>query len=134
MDVEPFLIAGALTFVGAQRLMRKVCKNCAISYKPSPQLLKELGIENKVDDNLIFYKARGCAHCNNTGYRGRVAVMEALEVDDDIKELIIKRASEVEIRKAALANRMVPLRENALTKVIKGISTLEELARVTGTV
>jgi len=134
MDVEPFLVAGALTFVGAQRLMRKVCKNCAISYKPSLETLKRLGMEDRADDNLIFYKARGCAHCNDTGYRGRVAVMEALEVDDDLKELIIKRAPEVEIKKVALANGMVPLRENALTKVIKGISTLEELARVVGTV
>ena len=134
MNVEPFLVAGALLFVGAQRLMRKVCKNCAIPYKPSPELLKKLGIEDKVGDDPVFYKPRGCAHCNNTGYKGRVAVMEALEVDDNIKELIIKRASEVEIRKAALAKGMVPLKENAMAKVIRGITTLEELARVVGTV
>ena len=133
MGVEPFLVAGSLLFVGAQRLMRRVCKECAVPYKPSPKLLEELGIQDRVDDDIIFYKARGCAHCNNTGYRGRMAVMEALEVDDEIRELIIQRASETEIRKVALANGMVPLRENALTKVIRGESTLEELARIVGT-
>jgi len=132
MDVESFLVAGSLLFVGAQRLMRKVCKNCAVPYEPSPQLLEELGIKHRADDNLVFYKARGCAHCNNTGYRGRMAVMEALEVDEDIKELIIKRAPEVEIKKVAIVNGMVPLKDNALVKVTRGDSTLEELARTVG--
>ncbi|MBC7189216.1 Flp pilus assembly complex ATPase component TadA, partial [Candidatus Aerophobetes bacterium] len=91
MGIEPFLIAGALIFVGAQRLMRKVCKNCAEAYHPSLEVLRELGIE-KDPEELVFYRAKGCSECNNTGYRGRMAVMEALEVDDDIRQLIIKRA------------------------------------------
>jgi len=132
MDVESFLVAGSLLFVGAQRLMRKVCKNCAVPYEPSPQLLEELGIKDRADDNLVFYRARGCAHCNNTGYRGRMAVMEALEVDEDIKELIIKRAPEAEIKRVAIVNGMVPLKDNALVKVMRGDSTLEELARTVG--
>ena len=133
MGVEPFLVAGALLFVGAQRLMRRVCRECAEPYTPSPGLLEELEIE-KNPGNLIFYRARGCDTCNNTGYRGRMAVMEALEVDEDIKDLIIKRASDVEIRRVALEKGMVPLRKNALAKVIKGESTLEELGRIIGTV
>ena len=133
MAVEPFLISGALTFVGAQRLMRRVCKNCASSYHPSKRLLKELEIEDEVDKDLVFYKAKGCRLCNNTGYRGRMAVMEALEIDDDIKELILRKASEVEIRKTAISNEMIPLRKNALAKVIRGETTLEESARVAGT-
>ena len=133
MGVEPFLISGALTFVGAQRLMRKVCKNCAHSYHPSKRLLKELEIEDQVDKNLVLYKAKGCRICNNTGYRGRMAVMEALEIDDDIKELILRRIPELKIKKTAISNGMIPLRKNALAKVIRGDTTLEELARVAGT-
>ena len=133
MGVEPFLISGTLTFVGAQRLMRKVCKNCAHSYHPSKRLLKQLEIEDQVDNNLVLYKAKGCRICNNTGYRGRMAVMEALEIDDDIKELILRKVPELKIKKTAISNGMIPLRKNALTKVIRGDTTLEELARVAGT-
>lgn len=133
MGVEPFLISGALTFVGAQRLMRKVCKNCAHSYHPSKRLLQQLEIEDQVDNNLVLYKAKGCRICNNTGYRGRMAVMEALEIDDDIKELILRKVPELKIKKTAISNGMIPLRKNALTKVIRGDTTPEELARVAGT-
>jgi len=132
MEVEPFLISGALIFVGAQRLMRRVCKDCALTYEPSPILLKELNIEGKTPNDIIFYKAKGCSFCNNTGYRGRIAVMEALEIDDEIRELILRKASDIEIKKAAISNGMVPLRENALAKILRGETTLEELARVTG--
>jgi len=134
MGVEPFLISGALIFVGAQRLMRKVCKNCALPYKPSALLLKELNIEERKAEDIIFYKAKGCSLCNNTGYKGRIAAMEALEINDEIRELILKKASDVEIKKAAISTGMIPLRENALTKVLRGETTLEELARVTGTI
>ncbi|TKJ44954.1 type II secretion system protein GspE [Candidatus Aerophobetes bacterium Ae_b3b] len=133
MGVEPFLISGALTFVGAQRLMRKVCKNCAHSYHPSKRLLQQLEIEDQVDNNLVLYQAKGCRICNNTGYRGRMAVMEALEIDDDIKELILRKVPELEIKKTAISHGMIPLRKNAGTKVIRGDTTPEELARVAGT-
>ncbi|MBE0478939.1 Flp pilus assembly complex ATPase component TadA [Candidatus Aerophobetes bacterium] len=131
MGIEPFLIAGSLIFVGAQRLMRRVCRECAESYQPSADLIKEFSIEKEPED-VVFYRAKGCNICNNTGYRGRMAVMEALEVDDDIKDLLIKRASEIEIKKVALEKGMVTLRENTLAKVIKGESTLEEMGRVVG--
>ncbi len=132
MGVEPFLAAGSLIFVGAQRLIRKICKDCAIPYEPSSAILKSLGIDERKLKNGVFYKSKGCSLCNNTGYRGRMAVMEALEIDDDIRELIIRKAPDMEIKKVALAKGMIPLRENALAKVIKGESTLEDLARVTG--
>jgi len=134
MGVEPYLVSDALLFVGAQRLMRKLCPHCREAYKPSPDLLKELGIENKVDKETIFYKAKGCSACKKTRYKGRMAVMEALEIDDDIRSLILNKASEAEIRKVAWAKGMVPLRENALAKVVRGESTLEELRRIAGTV
>lgn len=134
MGVEPYLISDALLFVGAQRLMRKLCPHCREAYKPSPDLLRELGIEDKVDKETVFYKAKGCSACKKTRYKGRMAVMEALEIDDDVRSLILNKASEAEIRKVALAKGMVPLRENALAKVVRGDSTLEELRRIAGTV
>ncbi|TES84441.1 type II secretion system protein GspE [Candidatus Aerophobetes bacterium] len=133
MGVEPFLVSGALLFVGAQRLMRRVCKECAVSYEPSPKLLKEVGLEGKVEKGAVFCKAKGCNTCKKTGYRGRMAVMEALELDDGIRELILRKAPDVEIRKVAVSNGMIPLKENALKKVIRGDTTLEDLARVAGT-
>lgn len=134
MGVEPYLISDALLFVGAQRLIRKLCPHCREAYRPSPDLLRELGIEDKVDKETVFYKAKGCSACKKTRYKGRMAVMEALEIDDDIRSLILNKASEAEIRKVALAKGMVPLRENALAKVVRGDSTLEELRRIAGTV
>jgi len=131
--MEPFLVSGALLFVGAQRLMRRVCKECAVSYEPSAKLLEEVGLVEKVEKGTVFYKGKGCTICNKTGYRGRMAVMEALEVDDDMRDLILRKAPDVEIRKVAISNGMIPLKENALKKVIRGDSTLEELARVAGT-
>jgi len=132
MGVEPFLIAGCLIFAGAQRLMRKVCKNCSQPYRPLPELVEQLGINGKDPKKIVLYKPRGCEHCNNTGYRGRMAVMEALEVNDEIRDMIIRRAPETEIEKVAIENGMVPLRHNALAKVLKGESTVEEMARITG--
>jgi len=134
MGVEPYLISDALLFVGAQRLIRKLCPHCREAYRPSPDLLRELGIEDKVDKETVFYKAKGCSACKKTRYKGRMAVMEALEIDDDVRSLILNKASEAEIRKVALAKGMVPLRENALAKVVRGDSTLEELRRIAGTV
>ena len=134
MGVEPYLISDALLFVGAQRLIRKLCPHCREAYRPSPDLLRELGIEDKVDKETVFYKAKGCSACKKTRYKGRMAVMEALEIDDDIRSLILNKDSEAEIRKVALAKGMVPLRENALAKVVRGDSTLEELRRIAGTV
>ncbi len=133
MGVEPFLVSGALLFVGAQRLMRRVCKECAVSYEPSPKLLKEVGLEGKVEKGAVFFKAKGCNTCKQTGYRGRMAAMEALELDDGIRELILRKAPDIEIRKVALSNGMIPLKENALRKVIRGDTTLEDLVRVAGT-
>jgi len=132
MGVEPFLIAGCLIFAGAQRLMRKVCKDCAQPYRPLPELVEQLGINGKDPKKIVLYKPRGCERCNNTGYRGRMAVMEALEVSDEIRDMIIQRVPETEIEKVAIENGMIPLRHNALTKVLKGESTVEEMARITG--
>ena len=131
MGVESFLVSGSLTFVGAQRLIRRVCKECAQQYHPTAKLLGQMGVD-KDPKEVVFYKSVGCDACNGTGYKGRMAVMEALEIDDDIRELIIARASDVEIRDTAVEKGMILLKRNALAKAMRGETTLEEVGRVTG--
>ena len=125
------LLASALIFVGAQRLIRKVCPKCAIPYKPSPELLEKLGIKIE-DKDIIFYRANGCSECNNLGYKGRVAIMEALEITEEIRNLILTEAPESQIKKAALSSGMLPIKDVAMRKVLQGETTLEEVMRVIG--
>jgi len=131
MGIEPYLIASALIGVTAQRLVRKICNNCKKEIKPSRYMLEQLGIE---DENITFYKGEGCPICNNTGYKGRIAVQEILKIDDNIREMILKRASSTEIKEYAVKNGTKTLLQDALDKARKGITTLEEVLRVISTV
>jgi len=131
MGIEPYLIASALIGVTAQRLVRKICNNCKTEIKPSRYMLEQLGIE---DENMVFYKGKGCPICNNTGYKGRIAVQEILKIDDNIREMILKRASSTEIKEYAVKNGTKTLLQDALDKARKGITSLEEVLRVISTV
>ncbi|RLD14649.1 MAG: type II secretion system protein GspE [Caldiserica bacterium] len=131
MGIEPYLIASALIGVTAQRLVRKICNNCKKEIKPSRYMLEQLGIE---DEDITFYKGEGCPICNNTGYKGRIAVQEILKIDDNIREMILKRASSTEIKEYAVKNGTKTLLQDALDKARKGITTLEEVLRVISTV
>ncbi len=128
MGVEPFLIASSLVMACAQRLCRKLCTKCRKPYNPPDTLLKEMGIKEKFD----FYQNKGCSYCNDTGFFGRVAILEALMIDDRIRQLIAKNASLEEIRKYAITEKgMKTLRDDALIKVKNGVTTLDEAIRVT---
>lgn len=131
MGIEPYLIASALIGVTAQRLVRKICNNCKTEVKPSRYMLEQLGIE---DEDIVFYKGKGCSICNNTGYKGRIAVQEILKIDDNIREMILKRASSTEIKEYAIKNGTKTLLQDALDKARKGITSLEEVLRVVSTV
>jgi len=131
MGIEPYLIASALIGVTAQRLVRKICNNCKTEVKPSRYILEQLGIE---DENTVFYKGKGCPICNNTGYKGRIAVQEVLKIDDNIRDMILKRASSTEIKEYAVKNGTKTLLHDALDKARKGITSLEEVLRVISTV
>ena len=131
MGIEPYLIASALIGVTAQRLVRKICNNCKTEIKPSRYMLEQLGIE---DENITFYKGEGCPICNNTGYKGRIAVQEILKIDDNIREMILKRSSSTEIKEYAVKNGTKTLLQDALDKARKGITSLEEVLRVISTV
>ncbi|MBN3038658.1 MAG: Flp pilus assembly complex ATPase component TadA [Candidatus Omnitrophica bacterium] len=129
MGVEPFLITASCLMVGAQRLVRILCPHCKEEYKAMPDLKKKLGIKDNKE--ITFYRPKGCAKCNDAGYKGRIGIMEALEISAKIKELILAKAAEVQIKNVARREGMRTLRENGLAKALKGITSVEEVLRVT---
>lgn len=128
MGVEPFLVASTLLVSFAQRLLRKVCPHCAEPYVPPKEGLVALGLENS---ECTFLKGQGCNMCMNSGYRGRTAVFEILKIDDQVQEMITRKASTGEITRAAIsAGKLRTLREDAAEKVCKGLTTVEEAVSV----
>jgi type IV pilus assembly protein PilB len=128
MGVEPFLITASTLMVGAQRLVRVLCPACKEAYSVPPALKEKLKLKEK---GMTFYRACGCSKCKNTGYKGRMAIMEGLKITPKIKELILQRASEAQVKSAARREGMRTLRENGMAAVIAGQTSLEEIFRVT---
>jgi len=131
MGVEPYNFVSALNCVLAQRLVRVLCSQCKRPYTPSDQELLDSGLSPETYRAYTFYEAVGCDYCNWTGYRGRTAIHELLDMTDDIRELIIARRPGSEIRRAARAEGLRTLRESAVQRVLEGITTLREINRVT---
>lgn len=132
MGVEPFLVSSSLLGVLAQRLVRKVCDKCRQRYTPSKELLMTLGLEGKVDpDEVRFNRGKGCSVCSQTGYKGRIAIFELLLNTSAVQELVLQRASADQIRKAAQKEEMTLLREAAIEKLFAGVTSAEEVIRVT---
>ncbi len=129
MGVEPFLIASSTVMVGAQRLIKNLCRRCAEPYKLPPEAAARLRLS--ADKEHTFHRPVGCKRCSNTGYYGRSAVLEILVVDEEVQNLVITAASAPEIKRAARRNGMQTLRENALRKAKAGITSIEEVLRVT---
>jgi type IV pilus assembly protein PilB len=132
MDIgtEPYVIAGALIGVVAQRLVRRLCPQCRRQYTPPAETLRALNITEHDAGTIPFYKAVGCDQCNHTGYRGRIGIYEVMRVSDKLRRLVAARASEDQIREAAISGGMITLGEDGLSKVKQGITTAEELLRV----
>ena len=129
MGIEPFLAATSVKMVMAQRLVRKICSRCKEKIAVEPLLVKRLGLE----EGTVFYKGKGCDYCNGSGYTGRTAVIELLLVNEKIADLIINNASAAKIRKAAVADGMLTLREHGLIKLKEGLTTIDEVLRETMT-
>jgi len=129
MGIESFLISSALLGVLAQRLVRVVCNQCKESCAIDPEALHEMGIEEPTPPT--GFRGAGCARCNQTGYRGRTGIYELLVVDDEIRKLILSHASSQEIRQRAMQLGMRTLRQDGWSKVLEGITTVEEIIRVT---
>ena len=134
MGVEPFLTGAAVTGVLAQRLARKLCSSCCEMYQPSADELIAARVSPDIaaaSDGMSFYRKRGCPRCNQTGYKGRVGIFQLLEMTEDLATLAAKHASREEIERAALAGGTRTLWDDGIAKVAAGLTSIEELARVT---
>jgi len=130
MGIEPFLIASSTTLLAAQRLCRKLCVHCKKPQEYDRETLQKLQIN--FDKNITFYSAGGCKKCNNTGFFGRIAIAETLLMNDELKDMIIKKVSSDEIKEIAVKKYgMLTLRDNAMQLLKNGVTTLEEMVRVT---
>src|SRR5580700_2260484 len=131
MGVEPYNFVSALNCIMAQRLVRVICENCKRPKKFTPTELKEAGLDPAAWANVVLYEGQGCIECAGTGFHGRTAIHELLDLTDRIREMILDRKSTSEIRKAAREEGMRFLRESALDKVRGGFTTLKEINKVT---
>jgi general secretion pathway protein E len=131
MGIEPFLVSSSVLAIMAQRLVRTLCHSCRELYEPSSEELRGLGIKREDLGGKKLYRAKGCPRCMETGFSGRSAIFELLVVDEDIRPLIMRRSDSSSIKKAAIKQGMLTLRQDGLQKVLKGITTTEELVRVT---
>ena len=131
LGLEPFLVTATLEGIIAQRLVRKICPHCKREMKASRQLLEESGLEPATYAGFTFYEGTGCIECNGTGFHGRLAVSELLDLSDHIRELILDRRPASEIKRAAKEEGMSFLRESALEKAFQGVTTLREINKVT---
>jgi len=131
MQVDPYSFISALNCILAQRLVRVLCPHCKIGHKYDDDMLIESGLDPKVYRDKMFCEAKGCSECGYTGYRGRTAIAELLELSDEIREMILEKKPLSEVRKRAKVEGMVFLREVGMDKVINGITSLRELNKVT---
>jgi general secretion pathway protein E len=129
MGVEPYLVASVLEGVIAQRLLRRICQACREPYRAPAADLEALGIAAAADAPL--FRGRGCDECRGTGYRGRTAIYELFMITEDVRSLMLRRASAREIRRLAVDAGMVTLRMDGWIKARQGITTIEEILRVT---
>jgi len=131
MGIEPFLVATSVNIIQAQRLIRRICKDCKEEVHMPPEGLVEIGFKPEEAASIKLYKGRGCDTCLGTGYKGRVGLYEVMEVTDDLRELIIIGASAIELRRKAIEGGMITLRESGLYKLREGITTVEEVVKET---
>ena len=131
MGIEPFLVSASLILIAAQRLARKICPECREEENIPIPALVQLGFPEEEAAGVKCYKGRGCSACNNSGYRGRIALYEVMPVGTEIKEMVLEGASADELKKTAIRMGMKTLRMSGLTKVLEGVTSIEEIMRVT---
>jgi type IV pilus assembly protein PilB len=141
MGIEPFMVTTSVLIIQAQRLVRKVCKDCKYEIKPraeqiaqfgiTPELLRRLELPHINDKNMMFFKGKGCESCNNSGNRGRLGVYEVLAMTERLRDIILNGGSTDDIRRQAIEDGMLTLRESALRKSLIGMTSIEEVVRVT---
>ena len=129
MGIEPFLVATAVNLIVAQRRIRRVCEKCKQPEEVPLQALLNVGFLEAEAPNIEIYRGRGCDECNQRGYKGRTGIYEVMVVTDDIRELILSGASAVELRRKAMEEGMIGLRQSGLQKIRDGITTIDEVVR-----
>jgi type IV pilus assembly protein PilB len=131
IGIEPFLLTATLQGILAQRLVRRVCGECKTFYEPADEVLRRLQLSVDQVVGKKFAQGKGCARCNFTGYRGRLAITEILDVDDRLREMILQGASTTALQAAAVENGLVGLRDSGLQAIFDGHTTVEEVLRET---
>ncbi|NOZ00709.1 MAG: type IV-A pilus assembly ATPase PilB [Deltaproteobacteria bacterium] len=131
MGVEPFLVTASLVLICAQRLVRRICPECKEPVETNKQVLMDLGFSEEDAETIQPMKGTGCHKCNDTGYKGRISCYEVLELTDEIKEAILQGYSSIELKREAMRQGMKTLRQSGLQKIKEGVTTIEEVLRVT---
>ena len=131
MGIEPFLVATSVNLICAQRLVRRICVQCKEPLQIQTPALVEAGYTEDEASKVVVQHGKGCAACNNTGYKGRVGLYEVMEMHDEIRELVLVGASALELKKKALELGMITLRRSGLIKAAAGLTTMEEVLRET---
>jgi len=129
MGVEPFLVSSSVIGVMAQRLVRKLCNKCKEMYVPNEKLLSAIGVRDA--GNIHLFRAKGCDKCKNKGYSGRLGIYELLTMSEELRSLVLERQSADVIRRAARKKGLRLLREDGIIKAIEGVTSIEEVFRVT---
>ena len=132
MGIKPFLVASSIQAIMAQRLVRRICEQCKQPIEYDRKVLNSIGLKPKDVRNVTLYEGGGCQRCRNTGYRGRIAIFELLEMDTTLREMAFRRESLTEIRKYAASSGMVTLRQDGVRKVLGGTTTIPEVLEITG--
>jgi type IV pilus assembly protein PilB len=131
MGIEPFLVASSVHLICAQRLVRRVCQHCKEPHPAPAAALVQAGFSQDEAGSVTPYRGGGCDRCNLTGYKGRVGLYEVMEITEEIRELILVGASGLELRRKAIDEGMITLRQSGLRKVKDGVTTIEEVVRET---
>ncbi|MFC1623789.1 GspE/PulE family protein [Candidatus Omnitrophota bacterium] len=131
MGIKPYLVASTVQGVLAQRLVRTICPSCRVGYKPSKEEKEALSLKDDEEGNLELYRGKGCSNCSNTGFKGRMGIIELFTMDDEIREMILNNVSSSEIYQKAKEKGMRTLKEDGLEKVKRGYTTIQEAIRVT---
>lgn len=131
MGIEPFLITSSIILILAQRLVRVICRECKEEVTVSPKILAGLGVSPDEIEGFRVFRGKGCPLCNGTGYKGRIGLYEAMPMTDEIKELVLSRASNFDLKKKAVSQGMKTLRQSGILKIKEGVTTIEEVLRTT---
>ena len=131
LGIETFLLTATIEAIVAQRLVRRVCTGCKEEYTPTDEQLMELALKREDVESRTFFRGAGCEACNHSGYKGRMAIFEIMQMDDDLRDMVMEEASITAIRAEAIKRGMTPLRDTGMMAIFEGQTTIDEVVRET---